>query len=170
METERNYYIAGGKDLEKTLDFIQQRETSREEIREKAEKYGAKSGATNGFFIGGLIFENGEAPLGWIEKGRTNDNEPFFLPRRSTKMNREICKDINSVRVPSMAQFNGMFCKDGGVLKEGEGFSMRRLYISWEKVKDTILLSVPIGSEFTPDGSTPLKMSEYWALKEEAGL
>ncbi len=53
-------------------------------------------------------------------------------------------------------------------IAEADGYGLRILYIVWEWVGETLLLSVPAGCEFHPNGSTHLKMSEYWTMKEEA--
>lgn len=168
METEREYYIAGGADLEKAEAFIEKRRLASIAMQDVAQNYGAKSCATNGRTIGGLIFINNEPPMNWVEKGRTRDGDVFFLPRRTTKENKEISKHIASVTSPSIHEFHALYSKEGGVLKEGSGLGMRVLYISWEHLGDKLLLSVPIGSDYSPDGSVPIKMSEYWTLKEKS--
>jgi hypothetical protein len=167
MDNEREYYVACGEDLEKAVDFISRRQAASDAMISLARELGGKSSASNGWSMGGVIFE-GEPPTGWILKGYTRENEPFYLPRKTTKEGRELAKRITDIRMPNMYDFHAMYDKNGGVDRGSAGYGkgQRVLYISWEYVGGCLLLSVPIGSTYKPNGSRKIKMSEYWAMKE----
>lgn len=164
MESDREYWIAGGEDLERARAFIAERETGFALMNETAAKHGGKP-VHNGRGIVGLTFD-GSAPDGWIRKGYVS-GKAYFMPKRDSAARKAIAKELASVRINDASGFHSLFSKTGGVMKAaGSGVAIH--YIVWDWAGDQILLSVPTGSDFQPTGSTPLKMSEYWALKEQA--
>ena len=165
MENEREYYLAGGADLEKLKGFIEKRSAAFKLMAETAAKYGGKA-VHNGVRVTGLLFD-GNAPAGWTPRGSFGVGK-FYLPKRDSAERKAAATELENVQLPCGFELHSLFSKDGGVMKEGEGkgFGMRLLFISYEDVAGELLLSIPTGCDFTPDGSGPLKMSEYWALKE----
>lgn len=164
MENEREYYLAGGADLEKLKCFIDKRSEAFKHMAETAAKYGGNA-VHNGVRITGLVFA-GNAPVGWTPRGSVSKGK-FYLPKRDSAERKAAAADIDSLRLPGASELHSLFSNDGGVMKAGDGFSMCLLFISYESIGDKLLLSVPPGCQFTPDGSEPLKMSEYWSLKEK---
>lgn len=165
--SEREYYLAGGSDLEKAIAFIEERNETSAKILELGKKYGGQP-VTNGRLITGMLFD--KPPEGWTKKGTLEDGKPFYMPKRTSKALKAIHEDLRSVRMKSAPEFHDLFCKGGGHIASGDGRGYRILYTVWEWIGDTLLLSVPVGADFTPNGSRKLKMSEYWALKESASL
>lgn len=166
MQNEREYYVAGGADLEKLKGFIENRSAAFKRMAETAAKYGGKA-VHNGVRVTGILFD-GNAPAGWTPRGSFGVGK-FYLPKRDSAERKAAATDIGNVQLPGAFELHSLFSNDGGVMKtgEGQGFGMRLLFISYEDVAGTLLLSIPTGCDFTPDGSEPLKMSEYWALKEK---
>ncbi len=162
--SEREYYLAGGEDLAKANAFIEERNKASDEINEIAKKYGGEA-VINGRIILGLTLP--EKPEGWTQKGII-EGKPYYMPKRTSKALKAIHEDLRSVRIQGAMEFHSLFCRDGGkmIARDDGGFGTRILFTVWEWVGDTLLLSVPVGADFTPNGSRKLKMSEYWALKE----
>lgn len=170
-DQEREYWLAGGTDLERAKAFIAERGDAIAKMQLLAKSHGGIA-ISNGRRIAGLTFGGDAAPNGWVKKG-VCEGKPFFLPKRSSKALRSIGDELAAVRMKGALEFHSLMCSgSGGTMKasDGPGFGMRVLYASWEWIDDELLLSVPIGSKFTPDGSTKLAMSEYWAMKEKAGI
>lgn len=164
MEAEREYYIAGGNDLAKAQAFIEARKSAFAEMDRVAKELGGEA-VHNSRVIIGLVFP-ADPPSGWTRRGSV-EGKPYYLPKKVSRSLKEAASKLASATVPSIHKFHALFSKEGGVMKEGSGLGMRVLYISWEYLGDKLLLSVPIGSDYQPDGSEPLKMSEYWSLKEQ---
>lgn len=164
-EQEREYYVAGGDDLEKAMAFIHERTAAHKAMDAVAAKYGGTA-VTNGRFLCGIAMDS--PPPGWKKAGDVK-GRPFYLPKKTTKALKAQYQEIIGTRVKGAVEFSSLF-NFGGVFKDGHtsGGPMRILHMSWEWVGDTLLLSVPIGGGFVPNGSRLLKMSEYWAMKEQA--
>ena len=106
-------------------------------------------------------------PRGWKYLGHC-DGSPYYFPKRTTKENRALAKELQSIRAGDSWAFHRLFCKDGGT-PAGPGskpWSTRIIFTVWEHVGGALILSVPAASDFKPNGSRKLKMSEYWALRE----
>jgi len=163
-EQEREYYVAGGDDLEKARAFVAEREAAHKAMDAMAAKYGGTA-VTNGRFLCGIAMD--APPPGWKKAGDVK-GQLFYLPKKTTKALKAQYQEIIGVRVKGAVEFSSLF-KLAGVMKDGRTYNgpIRILHMSWEWVGDTLLLSVPIGSGFVPNGSRLLKMSEYWAMKEQ---
>lgn len=168
-ENEREYWLAGGADKEKAEAFISEREAIFQAMATIIKEIGADNSITRGGSIAGLSFDGDECPAGWREVTRMQDEgkyRPYFMPKRTTKALKEICKKLSSVHAKGASQFTGHM---GGssVMKASDGLGMRILYMSWEYIGSELLLSIPVGDTgFKANGSRKLAMSEYWAMKE----
>mgnify|MGYP000920180675 CR=1 FL=1 len=171
-DIEREFWLAGGADLEKAKAFIAERGAAIANMQIAAKAYGGTA-VSNGYSITGLMFEGDTPPVGWSKKGDC-DGKPFFLPKRTSKELRDIAAELAKHRMKGASGFHALMTsnpKNGGVMKPAAGgqFGMRLLYIIWEWIGDDLLLSVPTGEDvFTPNGSRKLAMSEYWAMREAA--
>lgn len=170
-ENEREYWIAGGADKEKAEAFIRERAAAQTAQIQVATKYGGTA-ISAGSSIVGLMFDGDQKPAGWTKKGEL-DGRPYFMPMKITKALKAIYAELTEPRMKGASAFHSLLCAgNGGVMAQdqnhGRGWGMRILYSTWEFIGDTLLLCIPVGSDFTPDGSRKLAMSEYWAMREAA--
>lgn len=175
-ENEREFWLAGGEDKVKVEAFIREREEARNKMVEVAKRYGGDA-IGNGHSIVGLAFPDDTAPTSWTRKGSADvggKSRPYFLPKKNSAANREARAEITAVRMKGARDFHAMlFPGSGGVMAgaSGRGWGFRILYSTWEFAGDNLLLAIPLEegkSNFKPNGSRLLKMSEYWALVEAA--
>lgn len=160
---ERSYFLAHGESEAKVRDFFERRVAAIREGNDLAKSLGGE-GAVFGSHVGGVIFA-GKAPDGWTWKGRTTDGSKYYMPLRKNKAGKDLANRLTSIRIPEGRELHSLFSSDGGHLDtSGMGFAIH--YISAEIAKGKAIISVPAGMDFTPPESTPLKMSEYWAIKE----
>lgn len=173
-DQEREFWLAEGEDKVRAQAFIKERVDAFKAMEVIVKDLGADNSVTRGGSIAGLSFPGDQCPAGWREVTRMQDGDryrPYFMPKRTSKALKEICKKLSSVHAKSAGQFTGHM---GGrsVMKAGDGHGMRILYMSWDFIGETLLLSVPISDNgtpcFTPNGSRRLAMSEYWAMREAA--
>ncbi len=172
-DIEREYWLAGGADLEKAKAFIENRHAALVAMTKLAKKHGADQYAVRGPFISGLFFPDDKAPAGWRDLGSMTIEgryRPFFFPSKRTKALKEIAKELTSIRAGGAYEFSHHMNGPTAV-RSGDGRGMRMLYTSYEWIGDDLLITVPLAedereSSFKPDGSRKLAMSEYWAMKE----
>ena len=161
--SERSYFLAHGESEKKVRDFFARRLDALREASELAKSLGG-DGTVGSRRVSGVIFKGGK-PEGWAEKGVTSTGERYYMPLRKSKAGKALAARISSLRIPDGMELHSEFSNDGGHLAtSGMGISIQ--YISAEIAKGKAIISVPAGMDFTPPESTPLKMSEYWALKE----
>lgn len=160
---DRKYFLAHGESEAKVRSFFEKRREANNVAEALAKEVGGK-GAAVGRTMVGVIFE-GNAPDGWTSKGCVSDGTAYYSPLRRTKAGKDICKRMSAIRVPDASALHSEFTSEGGCLEpNGQGISI--CWISAEIAKGKAIISVPGGMDFVPSESTPLKMSEYWALKE----
>lgn len=167
-ENEREYWLAGGADKEKAEAFIRERVVAQHAQMEVAKKYGGTA-VSAGSGIAGLMFEGDQKPNYWTKKGEL-EGRPYFMPMKTTKALKAIYSELTAPRMKGANAFHSLLCAgEGGVMAQDQshrGWGMRILYSTWVFIGETMLLAIPAGSKFTPDGSRKLAMSEYWAMKE----
>jgi hypothetical protein len=134
---------------------------------------------TKGVRIGGFEFKGGK-PDGWrVAHGG-------YLPSKRSGSGRLLAKRIEEIYIPTVWEFQAMVL---GKFKEGESGSpfhfmdgLRCQCMSFEVIGGTMVLGVPITNPnaemgdsggdscgwFPEEGCYPLKLSEYYALKEAA--
>lgn len=161
---ERKYYLAHGTSEAKVRDFFERRAAAIRTGNELAVSVGATC-AVFGSRLAGVLFE-GKAPDGWTEKGRTNKGERYFMPLRKSKAGKELSQRLSAVRITDGVELHSIFTNEGAHLIDTIGGSFSIQYISAEITKGKAIISVPEGMDFVPPDATPLKMSEYWAIKE----
>lgn len=160
---ERKYFLAHGESEVKVREFFERRVAAIRAGNELAVSVGATC-AVFGSHLAGVLFE-GKAPAGWTEKGRTSKGERYFMPLRKSKAGKELAQRLSAIRIPDTVELHSMFSTDGGHI-DAVGASFAIHYISAEITKGKVIVSVPAGMDFVPPDTAPLKMSEYWAIKE----
>lgn len=161
--SERSYFLAHGESEAKVRDFFERRTTAIREANDLAKSVGGTC-AVFSSYVSGVMFD-GNAPEGWTHKGYTTDGGKYWMPLRKSKAGKELAKRLTAIRIPGAMDLHGALSSEGGYLAgSGTGFALH--WISAEIAKGKAIISVPAGMDFTPPESTPLKMSEYWAIKE----
>lgn len=161
--SERKYYLAHGDSEAKVRDFFTKRQAAIIAANDMAKEVGG-NGTVGAYRISGIVFKDG-APEGWTEKGTSTDGQRYYMPLRRSKAGKALCQRLAQIRIPAASDLHSEFSPDGGHMSTvGLGITIN--YISAEIVKGKSIITVPDGIDFVPPESTPLKMSEYWALKE----
>jgi len=137
------------------------------------ERLGAKSAIWKHSIVG-FIFEDGKAPEGWKNKGKVS-GQSFYAPEKRKKADRELWKEFGSFSRDAFRDaINTLLTGSGwGVMN---GMKIRSCMM--EKIGGVRVVGIPTGendkpghkenNHTLPDGITPLKTSEYYALKESA--
>ena len=163
---ERSYFLAHGESEKKVREFFAKRGEAFTQANAIAKEVGGDRPAV-GHRISGITFK--AVPHGWTEKGRTGDGIPYYLPLRKSKAGKELASRIEAVRIPGAVDLHSEFTRDGGHLSS-EGLGITINYISAQIIGGKAVITVPNGMDFVPPDCTPLKTSEYWALKEALPL
>ena len=179
MNNERDYYIAGGNDLAKVNEILDFNKAISEHWNVLQEKYGQL--IQSGGSIVGIVYKEGQAPKNWRKVGVWCDEDiseeisdeqvlDYYYPKR-LKSNKEIIAELSAHKQKTSYDLHSQFLNDGGTIYPpipgSKRYGMRLLFIGVDTIGDKTILSVPNKSEFKPDGSIKLKMSQYYALVEE---
>ena len=166
---ERKYYLAlpGGKSMEAINQWQKMNNEAWDALSALTEKYGAgKEVLQSGKNILAMCFKH-DPGRGWCP-------EPYrkgcYKPHRGTKEGKEIARQMNAIKIPDSFTFAKLI-GGGAFIVNGNRWGN----ISFEKVDDNFIVSVPVGSSdhhdndgsFVPPDATRLKLSEYYALKEK---
>jgi hypothetical protein len=165
---ERKYFVAtpGGKSMEAIIAW----QKISAEAWAKAEKIIEELGAgpnllKTSFGIAGLCFEK-DPGKAW--KPVRGYGEGIYYPDKRIKEGKDIAKRLKEIEFPGSRTFASLI---------GGGFFIisgnRWGSISFEEIGDAYIISIPIGKQeqssdasFVPPDTLPLKLSEYYALKE----
>ena len=118
-------------------------------------------------YLGGLVFD-GEPPEGW----RLKPGKKYCVPDR-TKVGRAIGERMRAL--PKDASFsdlmNSRLCPqknrcDGYICFGPQTVS----FTDFERIGESYVLSTPARCTLIPPGCKELKVSEYYKLREDAGL
>ena len=164
---EKKYFLAHGDSEAKVRDFFERRVAAIREANELAKSLGGDC-AVFSSHVAGVIF-SGTAPDGWTMKGRTTEGAKYFMPLRKSKAGKEIARQLTAIQIPGGRDLHGLFSSDGGHF-DTSMLGLAIYYISAEITRGKVIISVPEGMDFAPPESTPLMMSEYWAIKEAPAL
>ena len=165
--SERAYFLAHGKSETKVREFFTKRQAAMIAADDIAKEVGG-NGTVGAYRISGILFKDG-APEGWTKKGVSTDGQYYYMPLRRSKAGKALCQRISSIRIPGASDLHSEFSRDGGHMSSN-GLGITINYISAEIVRGKAIITVPSGMDFVPPESTPLKMSEYWTLKEPPPL
>lgn len=161
--SEKKYFLAHGSSEAKVRDFFERRVAAIKAGNDLAKSLGADC-AVFSSRVGGVVF-SGKAPDGWAKKGITTEGTPYWMPLRKSKAGKELAERLTAICIPDGRELHSLFSSAGGHFAMiGGSFAIH--YISAEITKNKVIISVPDGLDFTPPDATPLKMSEYWAIKE----
>jgi hypothetical protein len=167
------YKVTGGKVLEAIHSFLETRNKQLEARNALAKEFGASGYVSSSGAITAFSFD-GEHPKGWIQ----NRKDGGHMPTAKTPEGKALRERM---KLPQWgaSKFHEMMGLDDFTFMQG----MRMRYISFEKLGDVFVMHIPKiekpgkedeesglgeGHKWTPpdDGCQPLKMSEYWQLKE----
>lgn len=160
--SERKYFLVGA--YSPAMQVIQKCIGEQRAFREWLELFKQEFGASDAYTYGnarfaGLVFQ-GDIPEGWRQKA----GKPFCVPALKSKAGREIHRRLSTypVGVDSW-RFSSMLGREYSPYADGH------VYLStYEKHGDQYILSIPAQCNVYPTGCTPLKMSEYWRIVEDA--
>lgn len=163
-------FLAEGKSREIVEAFWQQRSEVAARQKMLTDEVGALNAVTQGGVIG-FVFENDEHPDGWKKVGAISGKN-YFAPTKRTDAGKAIRTRMAELRMPGASDFHGMFPGVGFGIMDGRQGIIR--WMTYDIINDdTVVILVPRPSNpseelYTPPDAKPLKMSEYWALKEVA--
>ena len=160
---ERSYFLAHGESETKVREFFTKRQAAIIAANDMAKEVGG-TGTVGAYRVSGILFKDGP-PEGWTQKGTSTDGQRYYMPLRRSKAGKALCQRIAAIRIPAASDLHSEFSTDGGHMASA-GLGITINYISAEMVRGKAIISVPNGMDFVPPDSTPLKMSEYWAIKE----
>lgn len=169
MNDDYTPYIALGNDLYRLRKFFEKAKEESDKSIAVAAKYGGKP-IQHGGSVAGIAFDSEPDKTVWrmvhgFYDEAIGDTVKYYMPRRTTKTGREMYSEIKSCRVLDASNLHNIFCKDGGArVPTSRGFKL--LYMYTEEYSGTNILIVPKKSDFKPDGSQRLKMSDYWLMRE----
>ena len=157
-ENREYYQLTPGSFAHKAVtEFKSEFLSARDKWHAFADKYGTTK-MYGGSHLEGLVFGVGTAPTGWTQVGRA----PKGVLRPVKKYAPDAYKDLRTV--PALPDGRDLG-KRLGVDSILDGFSL--CHPGFEDIGDQIILSLHKKMKI-PDGAVKLKMSEYWALVEEA--
>lgn len=163
--TKRVYFKAQGRSLATLHEFEDLRETQRKKLEELRDEFNAIEIVNRGSFIVGFTFKDEESvPEGWRHVNWIGCQK-YYGPYRRKKVDKELWARIQSCKMPDWEKLTKML-------------SGQSLYIidskmtgcGYETLNDVKIISVPVDNGepvFAPEDAVQLKMSEYWALKED---
>lgn len=165
MSSERKYFaIESGSELETVINtFEEDRKNVVVEWRSFAKSVGGNPDRMlAGNALIGLAFA-GEPPYGWIE---IKAHEGFYKPhggmaKLESKAMKNLPLSINASDLAGRLKIESVMYHEGSQTYIAHAF--------YERVGDQLILTLH-KKQKTPkaDGLIPLKMSEYWQIKEDA--
>lgn len=167
----RNYYLLpeGHEAIQVIEDFNAERRATRSKWHAFRDKFGAQNTVSSGGRICGLVFEDCDPPEDWYTpKGYPAGS---FKPYANRKNGREAFKELNKLPIDLTGfdisnRLSKVLGTSDGMTGTSDG-SVLFQYTVFEMVGDRYLLNVPkTGNQ--PRDLQPLKMSEYWKMKEAA--
>jgi len=170
MAGERSYFVAQGKSLDIIQDYLRLATAHREHMLAIKERIGAEGV----FEVPGDNLIVGFSFVGDLPEGLRWDKRVsgMAVPDRRLKVGKALAKEMAEHPCPTSWEFTGKMIggtKRLGPNRFGSGDIMG--FAGYEVIGDRYIISVPHakGKEpTTPHDATPLKRSEYWALKEAA--
>ncbi len=168
MDTERNYFKITGGAVKAAFDrFMTTRIAQVKARKDFCTEHGASGSYASWKEVSGLVFEEGQKPTDLTIWEHMHQN--IWKPKGNTKQARELRKRMRALPLADAQIFQSE------VLGVNNAFTfmigLRVLFMSFEHIEEQLILSVPITpTPWTPpdEHCVPLKMSEYWEMKEHA--
>lgn len=174
--TERTaYFIAAGRSLEAATKALAEWTAAVDRMNALCERVGASHPVRRGKVVSGFAFVGKEVPDGWRDIGGIEMEERgvrVYAPKRTTKAGRALLEEMAAAGFDGHAALNvALGLHASGVMSAvGLGFSLRSA--TAEIIDGKCVIGIPLvdgklPGEPPPD-AVPLKLSEYYALKEAA--
>jgi hypothetical protein len=162
--SDRKYFrVNPGPVLDVIQDAIQQQNSFVAAMREPGEEFGGAAFVDvwtygSGSFYG-ILFK-GELPEGWRQ------GKQYAVPNLKTKTGKALQARFRSLLtgVGGLDFSNMLHRATGGDYYEFSDGLCR--WTIFEKHGDAYVLSVPVKCDVQPPSCDPLKMSDYWAIRE----
>lgn len=163
---ERKYYLVKpeGKSMEAIMEWQKLSKEASKASYDLAKEYGADQVWQSRESILGFHFKT--HPGRWWKE--VTDHDDIYCPDRRSTAGKTIAKRMESIRLPGNETFANII-GGGHFIVRGNQWGR----IGFEIFGDKYVISLPIGdpeekdSSFVPPDTTPLKLSEYYALKGE---
>lgn len=163
---ERYYLIESGRVMEAIQEMDRREGAFHDHWEGLRDKYECIACSLSGGRITGLEFITGP-PEGWVEI----EESGYFRPSQRTKDGKaeylEIRGDVGFPDFPDFARIADLRRAPIGVNRRG--FTVN-VFPSYELIGAKYVLALPVdesgASQTAPEGCTPLKKSEYWAMVE----
>lgn len=157
------YYLIGSDSP--VMQVVRKHLALLKEFRQAIEALRVKHGAAAVFTHGNRSFAGlkfaGEAPRGWRRR-----EDDLCVPDARLKAGREAKQDVEALP-RGYDEWN--FAGDLG--ENYLFFGSGHVYFStFGQYGDKFVLRVPAACQVKPEGCTDLKMSEYWKIREDAGV
>lgn len=173
MNDKLYFRVDGGKVGAAIDQFVALRKQQRDARTAFEKEFGAKGTYGNDRGLDGLVFDEGKAPEGW----RPVRNVPTVYRPPLGKVGREIKERMQRLPLAGGREFQAMVLGKDDMFRFMTSLTIH--YIVFEYVGKHRILVVPKSNKPAVESArhdwqppdehcVPLKMSEYWALKEEA--
>lgn len=158
MDDYNLYRVAGGP----VKEAIEQWRAERDAAEERLDAFIRRVGATPDHYYGNergisaLLFD--APPDGWrVESGN------YYCPSGKTKAGKALRAEMGKLGLPGAESFSNKI----GLGLIIQGTRIKRA--GFEQYGDALVLLIPKASTHwtAPEGCEPMKMSEYWALREQ---
>jgi hypothetical protein len=164
QQHERLYFVATGR----SLAAIEKANAERKAAGEARWNYAMSVGGVGTYgteeSFCGVVFPVGAVPpIGWkLDPSRGGEGKPVFVPDRRRREGKAIAAELQNTRYRKPTARTLFPCMV---------ISGRYAHFAYvEKIGDKTIVSIPKendGEQYVPDDAAPLKMSEYYRLKEE---
>jgi len=161
MDQDYNYFVAAGPSLDAVRQWQLERKAVSAQIEAVRERVGAEA-AVNRRTLVGFTFA-GDVPAGWARAGEV-EGKSYFAPTRRSQAGKALRQEMGALRPPGVEAFARLIGLGPYV---GADYVLR--YVTFAILVDTTVIRVPADTggsrKVTPEGGTPLKLSEYLAMK-----
>jgi len=165
---ERKYYLAqpGGKSMETITTWRKMYKEATAAAYALGQELGASFVYRRGASISGFLFDR-DPGRAW--RPLKDQGKGLYMPNRATSIGKNIMKKVNAIKIPISSDFANLL-GGGGFILSGNEIG----YASFEIIGDAYIVGIPVednpygdnSDPFIPPDTTPLKLSEYYAMKE----
>jgi len=167
---DRKYYLVdpNGKSMEAIKEWQRMKIAAIEAAKNIALEFGADTEViTRGNFVAAFQFKS-DPGRAWRPISKIGEFLHCYTPDLRKKAGKAIFNRLSAIRMPGSEDFAKLI-GGGFFIVCGNQWGS----ISFQKFDDKYVISMPIGDRdnadaaFVPPDTTPLKLSEYYALKGE---